>query len=76
MGQITIYLDDEHERRLRKAAEESGQPVSRWVAVLIEEKTRNRWPQAVIDLAGEWPDFPTPEQLREPHADDAPRETV
>ena len=76
MGQVTIYLDDEHERRMRRAASESGQPVSRWVAGLIEEKTRTHWPQAVRELAGQWPDFPALEELRENQSDDTPREAL
>lgn len=76
MGQVTIYLDEEHERRMRQAASESGEPVSRWVAGLIEEKTRTHWPQAVREMAGQWPDFPALEQLREDQADDVPRELI
>jgi hypothetical protein len=76
MGQVTIYLDDEHERRMRQAAAEAGQPVSRWVAGLIEARTRTHWPQSVRDLAGQWDDFPTLEELRDDQPDDAPREPV
>jgi len=42
MGQVTIYLDDENEKRLKAAAKAAGVPVSRWVASLVEEKTRHR----------------------------------
>lgn len=76
MGQITIYLDDERERQLRRAAEESGVPVSRWVAGLIEERTRSQWPESIRQLAGAWQDFPDAEELRRPHAADAPREPL
>lgn len=76
MGQVTIYLDDEHERRMRQAASESGQPVSRWVAGLIEEKTRQHWPRSVCELAGQWQDFPALEQLRQDQPEDARREAM
>lgn len=76
MGQITIYLDDEHEQRLRLAAAEAGQPVSRWVARLIEERTEQQWPQAVRELAGIWTDFPSTEELRAGQPDDAEREAM
>jgi len=76
MGQVTIYLDDEHERRMRQAAAESGQPVSRWVAGLIKEETRTHWPQAVRELAGQWQDFPALEQLRSDQPDDVRREAM
>ncbi|MGM0412600.1 MAG: CopG family transcriptional regulator [Pseudomonadota bacterium] len=76
MGQVTIYLNDEDESRLRKAAEDSGVPVSRWVARLIEERTRDEWPEAVRQLAGQWSDFPDPQELRAGQGADAEREPL
>lgn len=76
MGQITIYLDDESERSLRKAAGAAGIPVSRWVAGLIREKTRTQWPDSVREMAGAWSDFPEPEMLRERSEDDTRREEL
>lgn len=74
MGQITIYLDNEHEQRLRKAADDAGVPVSRWVAALIEERTRIQWPAEVRESAGSWPDAPGSETLRAHAVTDIPRE--
>jgi hypothetical protein len=76
MGQITIYLDDESERSLRSAAEAAGIPVSRWVADLIQEKTRSQWPDNVREMAGAWSDFPEPDALRHSSADDTGREEL
>lgn len=73
MGQVTIYLDPVHEKRLREAAEAAGLPVSRWLANLVAEKTRAEWPEDVRELAGAWRDFPTPEELRAPPAKDRKR---
>jgi len=61
---------------MRQAASESGEPVSRWVAGLIEEKTRTRWPHAVRELAGQWRDFPALEELREDQPANVPREPM
>jgi hypothetical protein len=74
MGQITIYLDDETEKRLRSAAEGEGLPVSRWIGQLIQARMRNEWPQSVREMAGAWPDFPKLSEIREPQGDDLPRE--
>lgn len=65
MGQITIYLDDENERRVKEAAKRAGIPVSRWVAQLVEEKACTSWPDAVRELAGAWPDLPDLESIRQ-----------
>ncbi len=60
MGQVSIYLDDENEKRLKAA----GVPVSRWVANLVEKKAGIVWPEAVRGLAGVWRDFPDLESIR------------
>jgi hypothetical protein len=76
MGQVTIYLDDEHERRLRRAAKSAGVPVSRWLANLVEESTRNEWPESIRSMSGAWEDFPSAEELREAGSSDSPRESL
>ena len=76
MGQITIYLDDETEQRLRAAAQGEGQPVSRWISQLIQEEMRTEWPTSVRQLAGAWPDLPSAEEIREDQGQDLPREAL
>jgi predicted transcriptional regulator len=56
MAQVTIYLDDETEGRMKEAARAAGVSYSRWIAELIAERTRTEWPQSVVDLAGAWAD--------------------
>ena len=74
MGQVTIYLDGDTEKRLKKSAKARGIPVSRWIAQLIQEKTATEWPQAVRESAGAWSNFPEQEQLRKQQGEDIPRE--
>lgn len=76
MGQVTIYLDNDSEKRMKQAANAAGMPISRWMARLVYEKTHNEWPQAVREAAGAWKDFPEPAELRQKMADDAPRESL
>ncbi len=76
MGQVTIYLDDENEKRVKAAAKAAGMPVSRWLATLVEEKTCNVWPEQVRQLAGAWRDFPDLETIRQQNAKDSKRETI
>jgi len=64
VAQVTIYLDDAAERRVKAAARKAGVSVSRWVADLVENRTRTEWPAEVLELAGAWPDFPDPEEIR------------
>lgn len=74
MGQVTIYLDDETESRLKASARSQGVPVSRWIAELVRERTATEWPESVRRLAGAWPDFPDTETLRSGQGADLQRE--
>jgi hypothetical protein len=76
MGQVTLYLDEETETRLRKAAKQEGLSVSKWVGKLIRRKTSREWPQEIADFAGTWSDFPTVDELRRDTAEDSPREPL
>jgi hypothetical protein len=73
MAQVTIYLDDAAERRVRAAARKSRVSVSRWVAELVESRTRTDWPPEARQLAGAWPDFPDLQQIRPARGKDQSR---
>ena len=64
MGQITIYLDSETEKKMINTIKKSGKSKSKWVAELIREKTAGSWPENIINLAGAWSDLPTAEEIR------------
>ena len=76
MGQITIYLDETTESRLKASAKGSGLSVSRFIANLIREKTATEWPSSVVQFAGAWADFPEAEELRADPPGDEPREKL
>jgi hypothetical protein len=63
VAQVTIYLGDAAERRVRAAARKSRVSVSRWVAELVESRTRTDWPPEARQLAGAWPDFPNLQEI-------------
>jgi len=75
MGQITFYLDEATEARLRAAVKQSGGSVSAFIAALVRDKTATQWPSAVAALAGTWPDFPEASELRREQGTDTPRES-
>lgn len=76
MAQVTIYLDDETARLARAAARAAGLSQSRWLAMLIREKTSSEWPAAVREAAASWPDFPSAETIREGPGRDVEREDL
>ncbi len=77
MGQVTLYIDNETEEKLKAAAKAAGVSQSRWVADLIREKTATEWPASVVQLAGAWAedDFPSLEEIRRGLPPDLPRES-
>ena len=74
MGQVTIYIDDETEKKLTAAAQAMQVSKSKWVSSLIREKVAMEWPQSIIELAGAWEDFPTIDEIRSGQGVDASRE--
>lgn len=76
MGQVTIYLDDNIERKMRSAAKSMHLSQSKWIAGLIEEKINDEWPASVKNLAGAWTDLPTLEEIRNTKKTDALREKL
>ena len=76
MGQITIYLDAETEKRLTGVIKNGGVSKSRWIADLIKEKVATSWPENVVALAGAWSDLPTADEIRENLGEDAKREPL
>ncbi len=68
-----MYLDEETEQVMRKAAEQAGLPYSRWVAGLIRSAARQSWPPAFLDLAGSLPDAPLEQEIRATDQADLPR---
>mgnify|MGYP000191588066 CR=1 FL=1 len=77
MGQVTIYLDNEIENKMKHAARTKHLSVSKWVANIIKEKISTEWPQDVINLAGSWKDdFPSLEEIRSTEVTDSNREAL
>lgn len=75
MAQVTLYVDDETLRRGKQAAKSAGMSMSAWVSELIRQRTRQKWPDELRELAGAWPDFPCVEEIRAGPTD-TPREEL
>jgi len=76
MGQVTIYLEDEIETKMRAAAKSRHLSQSKWISLLIKEKLTDAWPESVTMLAGAWKDLPTAEEIRNTSGYDAAREEL
>jgi hypothetical protein len=76
MGQITIYLDDETEKKMKQAAESRHLSKSRWISELIRDRLREQWPDSVREIPGSWTDAPSAEELRKGMGPDYSREKL
>ena len=76
MGQVTIYLDDDMEAKMRSAAKAMKMSQSKWISIIINEKINTEWPITVREMAGTWKDFPNEEEIRSSMGHDAPREDL
>ena len=76
MGQVTIYLDSETEKKLNNTIKKTGTSKSKWISDLIKQKIATTWPENIVKLSGAWTDLPTAEELRKNMAEDADRESI
>ena len=76
MAQVTIYIDNETEQKMKKLIKKSGVSKSKWITNLIREKTADTWPDTVRELAGSWQDLPSAEELRKNQGADSDRESL
>ncbi len=76
MGQVTIYLDSETEKKMSNVVKKTGISKSKWISDLIKQKMTSTWPENIVKIAGAWTDLPTAEDLRKNMAEDADRESI
>ena len=76
MGQVTIYLDSETEKKMKSIVQKAGISKSKWISDLIKQKITTTWPENIVKLAGAWTDLPTAEDMRKNMAEDADREPI
>jgi hypothetical protein len=76
MGQVTIYLDSETEKKMSNMIKKTGISKSKWISDLIKQKITTTWPENIVKLAGAWTDLPTAEDIRKNMTKDADRESI
>jgi len=76
MGQVTIYLDNETEKKLNAIIGDMKVSKSSWISDLIRDKTAKSWPESIVKLAGAWKDLPLAEDIRGKSGHDVQRESL
>lgn len=75
MAQMTIYLDNELEIKLKKNVAVLGISLSQFVSRLIRKELHEEWSSSVHQLVGAWDDFPEAQTLRKSVTEDIVRES-
>ena len=76
MGQVTIYIDGETEKRMMASVKAEKISKSKWITNVIREKVAKEWPVSVRKLDGAWADFPSIGDLRSGISKDVRREKL
>ena len=74
MGQVTVYLENETEIKVKRAARKAGHSLSKWLSHLLKRELDSRWPEGVKEMAGAWNDFPALKEIRSTEGRDLQRE--
>ncbi len=74
MAQITIYINNDLESKVKEIANSQEISISKYISTLIERNINNNWNPKIKNLAGSWSDFPTIEEIRNNDTLDAQRE--
>jgi len=74
MAQVTIYIPNELENKIKEIANSLNISTSKFITTLLEQKIQNEWNPNIKKLAGAWSDFPSLEEIRANQGRDILRE--
>ena len=74
MAQITIYINNDLESKVKEIAAAQETSISKYISTVIEKNINNNWNPKIKNLAGSWSDFPSIEEIRNNNNLDAQRE--
>ncbi len=76
MAQITIYINNELESKVKQMAKAQNISISKLISKLLEKNLHDEWDREVKKLVGSWKDFPSLEEIRSKQGEDIKREVL
>ena len=64
MAQVTIYMDNNLETKVKEVANSLNLSISKFISSLLEKNIQNEWNENIKNLSGSWSDFPTLDEIR------------
>lgn len=74
MAQVTIYIPNDLESKIKAKANSLNISISKFISTILEHKVQNEWSDQSRKLAGSWEDFASIEEIRDNQGQDATRE--
>ena len=75
MAQVTIYMNNELESKIKSTANSLNISISRFISTVLEQKVQKEWDPSTKKMAGSWGNFPDLEEIRDHKSNDTQRET-
>ena len=75
MSQVTIYINNNLEEKIKKVAQSMNISISKFIANTVEQQLRDEWPDSVKQFSGSWDDFSDAAELRDGNGQDVERES-
>jgi len=64
MAQVTIYLNNKVEAKVKKLVKEMNVSISKYISTVLEQQITNCWNNSIKNLSGVWDDFSSIEEIR------------
>ncbi len=77
MAQVTIYMNDKIEQKVKNLAKSMNLSISKYISSVLEQKTADSWDMDIKNLSGTWSQVSSIEDIRSNESvKDAPRESL
>lgn len=73
MAQVTIYMDNHLEEKIKKTAKETGVSISKFISKVLEKNLETNWGNDIKSLSGSWDDI-SMDDIKQTQAKDYKRE--
>ncbi len=75
MSQVTIYINNNLEEKIKKVAQSMNISISKFIANTVEQQLRDEWPDSIKQFSGSWDNFSDATEIRESQGQDVERES-
>jgi mRNA-degrading endonuclease RelE of RelBE toxin-antitoxin system len=75
MAQVTIYMDNSLEEKIKKLSKNTGLSISKFISQVLEKNLNDQWDSSIKNLSGSWDNFENADEIRNNQPIDIQRES-